>query len=102
MSIESSDITRIARLARLDLDSEAQNQLKVELNKMFSLIETLQSVETEGVEPLSHPLSQNQSITLRLREDEITETASIEQREKLMANASAKSNGLFLVPKVIE
>ncbi|AEP35967.1 Asp-tRNA(Asn)/Glu-tRNA(Gln) amidotransferase subunit GatC [Taylorella asinigenitalis] len=102
MSLDSTDITRIAKLARLELDSEAHKQLNSELNDMFNLIETLQSVETSDVEPLSHPLSLNQTISLRLRDDIVTETSGVPERESLMSNAPAKSEGLFLVPKVIE
>lgn len=102
MSVTASDVTRIARLARLALDPAAQEKALVELNKMLDLIETLQAVDTQGVEPLAHPLSAYENVQLRLREDSVTETASIAQRDALMANAPATSEGLFLVPKVIE
>lgn len=102
MSLSLEDVTRIARLARLELTPEKQEQTLNELNNILGLIEKLQSVDTTGIEPLAHPLSAHEDITLRLREDNITETGSETQRSALMANAPATENGLFLVPKVIE
>lgn len=102
MSLSLEDVTRIARLARLELTPEKQEQTLNELNNILGLIEKLQSVDTTGIEPLAHPLSAHEDITLRLREDNVTETSSETQRSALMANAPASENGLFLVPKVIE
>ena len=102
MSLTSADVHRIARLARLELNASAQDKALDELNSMLGLIEQLQSVDTTGVAPLAHPLSVHQEITLRLREDEVTESASLEKRDALMSNAPAQAEGLFLVPKVIE
>jgi aspartyl-tRNA(Asn)/glutamyl-tRNA(Gln) amidotransferase subunit C len=59
------------------------------------LVDQLQSVETEGVEPMSHPMDAVQ----RLRADRVTEP---NQRDALQAIAPAVENGLFLVPKVID
>ncbi|ETD68930.1 glutamyl-tRNA amidotransferase subunit C [Pelistega indica] len=102
MSLTLNDVNRIARLSRLELDEQEQAQALLELNSMLGLIAQLQSVDTSGVTPLAHPLSVHEEISLRLREDIVTETSSLEKRAELMANAPAESNGLFLVPKVIE
>ncbi|NEN76481.1 Asp-tRNA(Asn)/Glu-tRNA(Gln) amidotransferase subunit GatC [Pelistega sp. NLN82] len=102
MSLTPNDVSRIARLARLELDETMQAKALEELNSMLDLFETLQSVETTGVAPLAHPLSVHEEVSLRLREDQVTEPSSIEARQALMANAPAESDGLFLVPKVIE
>ena len=69
---------------------------------ILHLIERLQSVDTQGVEPLAHPLSAHEDITLRLREDAVTEPSSETRRQELLANAPDAQDGLFLVPKVIE
>ena len=55
----------------------------------------MQSVNTDGVEPLSNPLE----MTQRLREDVVTEG---NHREEFLANAPQTEAGLFLVPKVID
>ena len=102
MALTENDVTRIARLSRLELDPAKKTQALTDLNSILGLIERLQAVDTAGVEPLAHPLSAIQDIALRLREDQVTETASEATRAQLMANAPAQENGLFLVPKVIE
>jgi aspartyl-tRNA(Asn)/glutamyl-tRNA(Gln) amidotransferase subunit C len=102
MALTENDVNRIARLSRLELDPAEQAQALTDLNSILGLIEKLQAVDTQGIEPLAHPLSAIQDIALRLREDTVTETPSENTRSRLMANAPAQEDGLFLVPKVIE
>jgi len=95
MSLTSSDVRRIAHLARIEItEAETQHTL-VQLNEIFKLIEQLQSVNTAGIEPMSHPLGGSQ----RLREDLASDKPD---REANMKNAPASREGLFLVPRVIE
>lgn len=100
MSLELSDVKRIANLARLELnEAEAASTLD-KLNGFFSIAEQLKAVDTTGVAPLSHPLAaQMPEICLRLREDVVTEN---NQREAYQKVAPATQDGLYLVPKVIE
>jgi aspartyl-tRNA(Asn)/glutamyl-tRNA(Gln) amidotransferase subunit C len=59
----------------------------------------MQSVNTDGIEPLAHPIEQIMTIAQPLRDDVVTEQ---DQRDAYMKNAPAEHDGLFLVPKVIE
>ncbi len=102
MTLTVQDVTRMARLARIAVAPEHQADVLNDLNHIFGLIEQLQAVDTQGVEPLAHPLSAIEEVELRLRADIVTEPSSAQAREQLMANAPASENGLFLVPKVIE
>lgn len=102
MALTDTDVTRIARLARLDMTPDRLTRARDELNGIMGLIERLQSVDTQGVEPLAHPLSAHEDIALRLRPDAVTEAGGEAARAALMANAPAAGEGLFLVPKVIE
>ena len=102
MALTEQEVARIARLARLQLTPAQQSQAQADLNKIFGLIQELQAVDTRGVEPLAHPLSAVGDVALRLREDIVTEMTSTDRRAALMANAPGVSDGLFLVPKVIE
>ncbi|MDK2124962.1 Asp-tRNA(Asn)/Glu-tRNA(Gln) amidotransferase subunit GatC [Parachitinimonas caeni] len=95
MQLSSDDIRRIARLARIAIDEQETVAMQQQLNGIFGVIEQLQSVNTDGVEPMSHA----QDVALRLREDKVTES---NQREALQAVAPAVEAGLYLVPKVIE
>lgn len=101
MPISEQDVARIADLARITLSAEQSERTRAELNGILDLIEQLQAIDTDGVEPLAHPLSAHQEISLRLREDQAS-PGSETQREALMGNAPATEQGLFLVPTVIE
>lgn len=100
MSLEFSDVKRLAKLAQLELtDAQATNTLD-KLNGIFSLVEKMKAVDTKGVEPLHHPIAAFQAdLALRLREDLVTEA---NHREDYQKNAPATEDGLYLVPKVIE
>lgn len=102
MTISTEDTIRIAKLARLDLSANRLHQAQAELNHIFDLIAQLQSVQTDTVEPLAHPLSMIEDVSLRLRDDAVTATRGLQERAHLMQNAPAQHEGLFLVPKVIE
>ena len=65
MPLTSSDVKRIAHLARIEITETETEQTLAQLNEIFGLIEQLQSVDTAGIEPMSHPLGGGQ----RFRED---------------------------------
>jgi aspartyl-tRNA(Asn)/glutamyl-tRNA(Gln) amidotransferase subunit C len=102
MAITQQDVARIAKLARIELSPDESTRAEQELNGILGLIEQLQAVDTSGIEPMAHPLSAHQDIKLRLRDDGASPTHSLETRQALMANSPAESDGLFLVPTVIE
>lgn len=99
MSLTSQDISRIARLARLDLDADRSESMRAQLNGFFALVDQMQAVDTAAVEPLAHPTAVMQPVALRLRDDVASEP---NQREANQRSAPAVERGLFLVPKVIE
>jgi len=100
MSLDLSDVKRLARLAQLDLNEEQAGKTLDKLNGIFSLVEQMRAVDTTGIEPLNHPIAAFQNdVALRLREDEVTEP---NRREDYQKPAPATQDGLYLVPKVIE
>jgi aspartyl-tRNA(Asn)/glutamyl-tRNA(Gln) amidotransferase subunit C len=95
MALERSEVEKIAHLARLGLNEADIPSTTETLNNILGLIDQMQAVNTDGIEPLAHPLEATQ----RLRADAVTE---VNQREAYQAIAPAVENGLYLVPKVIE
>lgn len=95
MSLGLDDVYRIAELAHVGINEEAAKRMQAELNDIFKMIERIQAVDTEGVEPMMHPHDGVQ----RLREDKVVFG---NDREKNMKNAPEEFEGLFLVPQVIE
>ena len=99
MSLTSTDIDRIANLARLELSPNESERMLTQINGFFDLVEKMRAVDTSGLQPLAHPVACWQDVVLRLREDSVSE---LNQREANQRNAPAVEQGLFLVPKVIE
>lgn len=95
MSLTHQDVARIAKLARIAVTDEEIVAVGAQLNNIFGLIEQMQAVDTDGIEPMAHP----QDVSLRLRDDVVTES---DRRAAFQAIAPQVDNGLFLVPKVIE
>jgi aspartyl-tRNA(Asn)/glutamyl-tRNA(Gln) amidotransferase subunit C len=99
MALTPQDVQRIAHLARLELSPEEQAAMLGQLNGFFGIVEQMGAVDTSGIEPLYTPLSAVTNVTLRLRDDAVTEA---DEREANQRSAPAVEEGLFLVPKVIE
>jgi len=95
MPLTHADVERIAVLARIELSTAEVDQVLGGLAGIFGLIEQMQAVDTDAVEPMSHA----QDLVLRLRPDAATEP---DQRERFQRVAPAVEGGLYLVPKVIE
>ncbi len=95
MSVDQSDITKVALLARLKIDEADIPQYVDNLSNILGLVEQMSEVNTNDVMPMAHPLDAAQ----RLRADEVTET---DQRDSFQALAPQVESGLYLVPKVIE
>ena len=99
MPLSSSDISRIAALARLELGGTESERMLTQLNGFFDIVEKMRAVDTTGVEPLAHPVASIRDMTLRLRDDVVSEP---DDRLANQRSAPATENGLFLVPRVIE
>lgn len=99
MPLSPEDVSRIAHLARLELQPGEQAAMQAQLNGFFSIVEQMSAVDTTGVEPLYTPLAAVQEMPLRLRDDAVTE---VDRRDANQRSAPAVADGLFLVPKVLE
>jgi len=99
MALTSQDIHRLARLARLELNPQESERMLAQINQFFGIVETMQAVDTRGVEPLAHPIAAMHDMQLRLRPDVVSEP---DQRAANQRSAPAVEAGLFLVPRVIE
>ena len=94
-ALDPAAVRRIARLARIRLADEDVAQLQTELGAILGWIEQLNEVDVSGVDPLASV----GSATLALREDAVTDG---EQTEAVLANAPARSESFYTVPKVVE
>ena len=95
MSMQKSDIEKIAHLARLSVSADDAASYVQDLSGILALVEQMNSVDTDQVIPMAHPMDAEQ----RLRADVVTET---DQRDQFQAVAPKVEDGLYLVPRVIE
>ena len=89
------DVAHLARLARLDLSDTEQTTALSDLGRIIDMIDLMNSVDTDGVIPMSNPLDAQ----ARLRTDEVTEHV---EREHFQAGAPSVEDGFYLVPRVVE
>lgn len=95
MTSKKIELEKMAALAYLDIHTENASQLSNDVANIMSYIEQLRTIDTSNVQPMTHPLQINQ----RLRSDIVTEA---NHKNELNTIAPLFSDGLFLVPKVID
>jgi len=95
MSLNKEQVKEIAQLAKLSISDSEIEKSTIELNNILSLMAELGEIETDHVEPMSHPLDMSQ----RLREDVVSE-ADLSEEFQAIAPKTGKRH--FLVPTVIE
>ncbi|MFP4080850.1 MAG: Asp-tRNA(Asn)/Glu-tRNA(Gln) amidotransferase subunit GatC [Ectothiorhodospira sp.] len=95
MSLSREEVEKIAHLARLAVRPEDLDAYARELSGILAFVEQMESVDTEGVTPMAHPVEASQ----RLRPDQPSEP---DRRDRFQAIAPAVEGGLYLVPRVIE
>lgn len=81
-------------LAKLELSDKEKEEAKKDMEKMLDYIDTLNELDTDGVEPMSHVFAVNNVF----REDVVTNG---DGSEDTLANAPVKKEQSFVVPKTI-
>lgn len=94
MSVTRKDVEYIAELSRLKFDEKELNNLTEDLNEILTYIDKLNELNTDNIEPLSHPIEG----TNAFREDLVKPSISTEDALK---NAPDRDESFFKVPKVI-
>ena len=95
MSIKKSEIAYISSLSKLKMEDIEIDNFTSQISDILEMIQQLEKVDTDGIEPMAHPLNMKQ----RLRMDEVTEE---NQRDLYQENAVEVEQGFYKVPKVID
>lgn len=95
MKITDEKIDQLAHLSRLEFDADSKVKIKKDLEDILDFCEQLNTVDTEGVEPLIYMTETHNNV----REDEVKQMYS---KEQMLSNAPKKDSDYFRVPKVIE
>jgi aspartyl-tRNA(Asn)/glutamyl-tRNA(Gln) amidotransferase subunit C len=95
MSVDASTVRRIAHLARIAVNDDEIEHLQGELNAILAFVEQLAEVDVTGVEPMTSvtPMS------MKKRADVVTDGGDA---DAILANAPAREDHYFVVPKVVE
>ncbi|HJU30069.1 MAG TPA: Asp-tRNA(Asn)/Glu-tRNA(Gln) amidotransferase subunit GatC [Hyphomicrobiaceae bacterium] len=95
MQVDEATVRRIARLARIKITDEEAKALETELSGILDWVKQLDEVDTADVEPMTRVVA----MTLKKRPDLVTDG---EIADDVVANASAREDHFFVVPKVVE
>jgi aspartyl-tRNA(Asn)/glutamyl-tRNA(Gln) amidotransferase subunit C len=96
MKIDKKMIAGLERLARIDLDDDAEERLAKQLERIIGYVEQLQEVDTEGVAPTSAVVHEDRP---KLRRDEVRPGLD---RDVILRQAPDAAKGFFRVPKIVE
>ena len=95
MKIDKALISRLEHLARLELSETQKESLMQDLNDILAMVEKLQELPTDEVEPLVYI---NEQVNV-WREDKVAHQV---ERTAALLNAPDKNEAFFKVPKVID
>jgi aspartyl-tRNA(Asn)/glutamyl-tRNA(Gln) amidotransferase subunit C len=94
MRITKEEVAHVGRLARLRLEEGAVDLYTKQLGEILAYMDTLNSLDTEGVAATSHTIS----VTIAFREDEVKPSIAVESALK---NAPEQEDASFIVPRII-
>lgn len=92
--ISREEVAHLAKLSQLALSDAEIAQFSEQIDQIVAVVSKVRSVDTEGVEPMSHP----QSITTAMRPDEARPSLSAEQATDQAPNAQ---DDQFVVPQIL-
>ena len=92
--ISDETIEYVGILAKLELTDEEKEAAKSDMEKMLDYIDTLNELDTAGIEPMSHVFP----VSNVFREDVVTNGDNMEDT---LANAPLRKDDSFEVPRTI-
>jgi aspartyl-tRNA(Asn)/glutamyl-tRNA(Gln) amidotransferase subunit C len=95
VSLTAEQVRWVAHLARLELSDADVARMTPQLSAILDYVDQLKQVNTEGVEPLAHPLKVHNVF----RDDEPAPSLPV---DAALANAPARLGDFFAVPAVLD
>ena len=95
MSIDENTAAKVAKLARIEVESQDLESLAKEFNDILGFIEQLNEVDVDGIEPMTSVTPQK----LLCGNDSITDG---DKQTSVLKNAPISREGFYAVPKVVE
>ena len=91
--IDIAIVEYVAKLARLTLSEQEKRTYAEQLDKIIGYFDQLKTLDTTGIEPMSHALPLNNV----MRADDVE---AFPERESLLAMAPIREGDFFRVPKI--
>jgi len=95
MKITRQEVEHVAKLARLELTEQEADTFTGQLDAILAYVDKLKELNTDGIIPTAHAVPMENAF----REDEVRPSIGV---ENALANAPARAESFFRVPKVIE
>ena len=93
--MDKDTIIKIADLAKIEIKQDQINDITSSLEKILNLVDEMNSINTDNVKPMAHPLNLKQE----LRKDKVLE---INNRDLFQKDNKHTDNGYYKVPKIID
>lgn len=93
-TLTAAEVRRVAELSRLNFSDGEIEGLRSELAKCLDYIAVLDAVDTDGIEPTSHPIP----LATAFRVDKVATTMT---HDEALANAPETDGESFAVPRVV-
>lgn len=93
--MDIDDVRKVAKLARLELSDADLGVMAKQLSAILDYFDQLKQIDTDGVEPLAHPLP----VQNVFRADEPGRSLPVDEA---LANAPARAGDFFAVPAVLD
>ena len=92
--ISREEVAGIARLARIAVSDEELDQLAGQLDTIVEAVSAVQAVDTEGVEPMSHPHSVEAAMREDVQRTTLTQAQALDQAPEV-------EDDRFMVPQIL-
>jgi len=92
--LDTQTIEKLLMLSQIQLEEADRDALAKELDKILAFIEDMQSIDTENILPLAHPVDIDQP----MREDKAVLEINRAEFQDVAPNVQ---DGYYIVPKVI-
>ena len=93
--MDKDTIIKIADLAKIEIKQDQINDIASSLEKILNLVDEMNSINTDNVKPMAHPLNLKQES----RKDKVLE---INNRDLFQKDNKYTDNGYYKVPKIID
>ncbi len=94
MALSESEVRHVAMLARLSLSDEQVETLRGELNSILGHIDTIQQLDLDGVEPMTHAVP----LVNSTRDDVVRPGLP---HEMALLNAPDAEDSAFRIPRIV-